>query len=142
MKYILSLIVIAAINFGTQAQEQAIELTTAPTPGPYISFSEMSFDFGEIIQGDRVEHVFEFTNTGDSPIIISNVKTTCGCTASSWPREPIAIGESSKIKVNFNSSGKIGHQNKVITIMSNATNNPERIKIVTNTIPKESTEGK
>jgi hypothetical protein len=72
--------------------------------------------------------------------VISNVKTTCGCTASSWPREPIAAGESSTIKVNFNSAGKIGHQNKVVTIMSNASNNPERIKIVTNIIPKVVTE--
>lgn len=139
MKYILSILAVVTIAYGAQAQEEATELTVQ-APGPYINFSEMSYDFGEINQGDRVEHIFEFTNTGDAPIVISNVKTTCGCTASSWPREPIAAGESSTIKVNFNSAGKIGHQNKVVTIMSNASNNPERIKIVTNILPKVVTE--
>ncbi|PIB35556.1 hypothetical protein BFP72_09210 [Reichenbachiella sp. 5M10] len=105
-------------------------------PGPHIKFATSVYDFGDITQGDRVNYTFEFTNDGDTPLILSNVQTTCGCTASSWPREPIAPGASSKIDVTFNSTGKIGHQNKVITITSNATNNPERVKIVTNILPK------
>jgi len=109
-------------------------------PGPHIKFNVTSNDFGDITQGDKVAYTFEFTNDGDTPLLLSNVQTTCGCTASSWPRDPIAPGTSSKIDVTFNSSGKIGHQNKVITIMSNATNNPERVKIITNILPKP-TEG-
>ena len=81
-------------------------------------------------------YTFEFTNDGDAPLVLSNVQTTCGCTASSWPREPIAPGASSKIDVTFNSTGKSGHQVKVITIISNATNNPERVKILTNVLKK------
>lgn len=125
-----------ALCFSLAASAQDAELLDTPPPGPYIKFSEMSYDFGDIEQGDKVEYTFEFTNTGDAPVIISNVLTTCGCTASSWPREPILPGASSKIEVTFNSAGKIGHQNKVITIQSNATNNPERVKIVTNILPK------
>ena len=135
MKNILSAIAIVFFVLSAKAQSDDGMVELAP-PGPYIQFSEMSYDFGDIQQGDRVEYTFNFTNTGDTPIIISNVQTTCGCTASSWPREPIAPGESSKIDVSFNSAGKIGHQNKVITIISNASNNPERIKIVTNILPK------
>lgn len=108
-------------------------------PGPHINFVTSSYDFGDITQGDKVAYTFEFTNDGDAPLVISNVRTTCGCTASNWPREAIAPGESSKIDVTFNSRGKIGHQNKVITIMSNASNNPERVKIVTNVLLPETT---
>lgn len=134
MKNLFVLAFALSISMVASAQDGA--LLDTPPPGPYIKFSEMSHDFGDIEQGDRVEYTFEFTNTGDAPVVISNVLTTCGCTASSWPREPIIPGASSKIEVTFNSAGKIGHQNKVITIMSNATNNPERVKIVTNILPK------
>ncbi len=134
MKYLLTVSVLLSLSITVSAQDA--ELLEPTPPGPFIKFSEMSHDFGDIEQADKVEYAFEFTNNGDAPIVISNVLTTCGCTASSWPREPIAPGESSKIQVSFNSTGKIGHQNKVITIMSNATNNPERVKIVTNILPK------
>lgn len=134
MKYLLTWTTLL-LSVAVMAQESKEPLELTP-PGPYIKFTEMSHDFGDIEQGDKVQHVFEFTNSGDAPVVISNVLTTCGCTAPNWPRDPIAPGESSKIEVTFNSAGKIGHQNKVITIMSNATNNPERVKIVTNILPK------
>ncbi|MEM7299303.1 MAG: DUF1573 domain-containing protein [Bacteroidota bacterium] len=128
MKYLASLLLIGVTFFAT-AQEGEEPLT-----GPKISFAEKSFDFGEIKQGDRVEHVFEFENIGNEPLILSDVKTTCGCTAPAWPREPIAPGAKGEIKVVFNSAGKMGMQNKVITVMSNAVNNPDRVKIVTNVL--------
>ncbi len=115
----------------------AQETPPAEESGSRIVFLEESFDFGDITQGDRVEHTFEFENGGDQPLILSNVLTTCGCTASEWPREPIAPGESASLKVTFNSSGKMGVQNKVVTIISNALNSRERIRITTNVLPKE-----
>ena len=111
---------------------------TEPMTGAKIYFAETSFDFGDITQGDRVEHVFEFENSGNEPLIISDVKTTCGCTAPEWPREPIVPGGKSRIRVVFNSTGKMGMQNKVITVMSNAVNNPARVKIVTNVLARGS----
>lgn len=128
MKYLASLMLVGITFFAT-AQEES-----EPMTGPKIYFAEKSYDFGEITQGDRVEHVFSFENVGNEPLILSDVRTTCGCTAPEWPREPIAPGEKSKIKVVFNSAGKMGMQNKVITVMSNAVNNPERFKIVTNVL--------
>ena len=104
-------------------------------PGPSITFEESSFDFGDIHQGDKVMHVFNFENTGDAPLIISNVQTTCGCTATDWPRDPVAPGESASITVNFNSAGKMGRQNKIITIVSNSTAAVNQVKIVTNVLP-------
>jgi hypothetical protein len=118
------------------AQEKTTEAPVEPQPGPYISFVEKSHDFGDIAQGDVVEYTFEFENSGDAPLILSNVQTTCGCTTSFWPREPIAPGTKSKIEAKFNSRGKNGRQNKIITITSNAVNNPDRVSIISNVLPK------
>jgi len=115
----------------------AQEASTEDQNGPVMAFNEEKHDFGDINQGDKVEHVFEFENTGNEPLIITNVQTTCGCTAPEWPRDPVAPGQSSKIKVVFNSSGKIGRQNKVITIVRNAKNPMNKVSIVTNVLPKK-----
>jgi hypothetical protein len=109
------------------AQEQPLD----PSNGPIITFAEDRYDFGEIEQGAVVEHVFTFENTGNVPLVLTDVKTTCGCTAPEWPREPIAPGASAELKVRFNSRGKIGVQNKTVTIYSNAQNSIERVRIST-----------
>lgn len=129
MKYLASFLLVT-MSFFALAQE------SEPMSGPQITFSEKVFDFGEITQGDRVEHVFEFENSGTEPLILSDVRTTCGCTAPQWPKEPLAPGAKASIKVVFNSTGKMGMQNKVITVMSNAVNNPARVKITANVMQK------
>jgi hypothetical protein len=103
--------------------------------GAVLTFVETSHDFGDIYQGDKVSTVFKFQNSGNEPLILSNVSTTCGCTAPNWPKEPIAPGKSGEITVTFNSAGKMGVQNKVVTIYSNAVNAQERVKIITNILP-------
>lgn len=110
---------------------------TAKAAGAVITFAEESHNFGDIIQGEKVDHTFKFTNTGTEPLILSNVLTTCGCTATNWPRDPIAPGKGGEITVSFNSSGKMGVQNKIVTIVSNAKNAQEKVKIVTNVLPKK-----
>ena len=116
------------------AQENSVEQTAS---GPVMTFEEEDYDFGDIFQGDKVEHTFAFENTGTEPLIITNVQVTCGCTATKWPRDPIAPGQKSEITILFNSAGKMGRQNKVITIVSNAANPTNRVKIVTNVLPKK-----
>ncbi|MBT5508064.1 MAG: DUF1573 domain-containing protein [Flammeovirgaceae bacterium] len=116
------------------AQESAV--FEEPKNGPKIVFSEDRHEFGDIIQGDVIEHVFEFTNSGNAPLVLQDVKTTCGCTVPEWPRSPLAPGATAELKVKFNSAGKIGIQNKVITVISNATNQTSRVMIVTNVNPK------
>ncbi len=87
---------------------------------PKIDLKEKQvYDFGEITEGDTVEHNFVFTNTGEFPLIINNITASCGCTTPEWPRDPIAPGQESSIKVRFNSKGKMGMQNKTITIFAN-----------------------
>ncbi|GAB4026965.1 DUF1573 domain-containing protein [Spirosoma koreense] len=93
---------------------------TASAKRPIITFAEKGiYDFGTLTEGDTVEHVFTFTNTGEFPLIINNVTASCGCTTPDWPHEPVAPGAKSSVKVRFNSRGKMGEQNKTITIFAN-----------------------
>ena len=112
-------------------EEQAVQ------DGPIITFEESSFDFGDIFQDDKVEHIFTFENSGNAPLLITNVQTTCGCTASEWPKEPVMPGEKANIVVNFDSTAKYGRQNKVISIISNAVSPVNQVKITTNVLPKK-----
>jgi hypothetical protein len=96
--------------------------TTVSTPSadaPVLTFEKESFDFGKIKQGESVQYDFKFTNTGKTPLIIADATATCGCTVPEIPKEPIMPGAAGSIKVVFNSAGKMGVQDKVITVTSN-----------------------
>ncbi len=96
---------------------------------PVFKFDEEVYNFGTRKQGDKVEHEFVFTNTGNEALVITHAAGSCGCTVPEWPKEPIKKGEKAKIKVTFNSAGKQGMQDKTITINSNATENPKVLHI-------------
>ena len=116
---------IIVLIFGIAVAGMAFAQTVKPAKvsGPVIAWEKSSHEFGDMQQGDKVEHTFKFTNTGNEPLIITNVTVTCGCTTpKGWPRDPIAIGGKGEIVVAFNSAGKSGHQDKVITVISNAVN--------------------
>ncbi len=142
MKYLLSFLLIAVATLGIAQTTPAQPAELDPANGPIIKFTETVFAFGEIQQGEIVEHVFKFKNEGNAPLVLANVQTTCGCTAPTWPRETaIAPGEMGEILVRFNSRGKMGMQNKTITVTSNAQNATERIRITTNVLaPPPATE--
>ena len=93
--------------------------TADPANAPQITFEHLVYDFGKIKQGEKVEHVFKFTNTGKSDLIISNAQASCGCTVPTWPKHPIKPGETGEIPVIFDSSGKENQVDKTITITSN-----------------------
>ena len=117
MKTLVSFLFGTFVVFFALAQETENQTVK---PGPQITFEEKTFDFGDIQQGDQVEHIFAFENTGNEPLILTNVQTTCGCTVPKWPREPIPPGQKAQITVKFNSSGKIGKVNKVVKVISNS----------------------
>jgi len=77
------------------------------------------YDFGTIVQDDKVEYNYRFKNTGTNPLIIFNAVASCGCTIPEKPEKPIMPGETGFIKVVFNSAGKSGHQSKDITVTGN-----------------------
>jgi len=109
------------------ATDAAAKATTEPAApvGPLtsLSFDEDTYDFGEVMEGEKVVHVYNFKNTGKEPLVISNAKGSCGCTVPEWPREPIPVGGSGSIRVQFDSKGKgkVGGatQSKRVTITAN-----------------------
>ena len=104
------------------ASTAATPAETKPDPGtplPVIKFSDMNYDFGTIKEGDVVDHTFEFTNTGDAPLIIQEAKPSCGCTVPDWSKEPVPVGGKGYIKASFNSNGHPNMQNKTITVTAN-----------------------
>lgn len=103
-----------------------VESTPKTTPKPVkrsrakMSFAKTVYDYGIIAQGDKVEYAFKFTNTGTEDLIISSAEATCGCTRPGYPFVPIAPGQTGEISVVFNSTGKLGPQKPIITVVSNA----------------------
>ena len=137
------------LNGGATAQPVRQNVNTTPAtaqpevkpegPIPSFAFVKETHDFGTINDGDIVEHVFKFTNNGEAPLIISNATATCGCTVPKWPKEPIAVGESGEIQVRFNSRGKAGIQNKVVTITANTYPAANKLQIKANVLKAEGT---
>ena len=97
---------------------------TASKPIDTLNVAKMEFDnirhrYGEVEEGTIVTHTFKFKNTGKAPLIISNVKSTCGCTVPEWPKEPIAVGDKGEISVKFDTKNKEAYQTKPIFIQAN-----------------------
>lgn len=84
-----------------------------------MSFAQTIYDYGEVLEGEIVEHTFEFTNIGTQPLLISNARSTCGCTVPEWPKTPILPGEKGEISVKFNTANKKNIQTKPINITAN-----------------------
>ena len=84
-----------------------------------IEFAETLYDFGTVDEGETVNKTFKFTNTGQVPLLISDARSTCGCTVADYPKEPVAPGESGSIEVNFNTIKKRNRQKKVVTLTAN-----------------------
>ena len=121
------MLMIAALVVSTVAV-YAQSATTASKNGPVLTWDKSTHDFGNMEQGDVLEHTFKFTNTGNEPLVITNVQVSCGCTTpKGWPRDPVMPGGSGELTVAFNSTGKMGAQTKPVTIVSNAINDAKLV---------------
>ncbi len=127
-KFLLSiacLVVLAACNNqkteeSTSDSKETSEIASVDTANaPVFKFEKEVYDFGKIIDGDVVTYDFKFKNIGNSPLIISSATATCGCTVPEYPKEPVAPGAEGVIRVVFNSAGKPGMQNKIVSITAN-----------------------
>ena len=94
---------------------------------PRVAFSEKTYNFDEIRQGEKIEHEFTLKNDGKSDLYIRKIRASCGCTTVNPDTDVIRPGESTSLKVIFNSAGKIGNQNKSITVI---TNDPDHTREV------------
>lgn len=108
------------IIVSAQIEEFFPKMTSADSANaPRINFAEKSYDYGKIKQGEMVHKDYTFTNTGKRELVIHKTKASCGCTASKPDKLAVAPGETSVIKVDFNSSGKNGKQSKTVTVITN-----------------------
>ena len=118
MKKIVLVLFVSLLGFSLTAQD-----TTAK-----IEFKSETVDYGEIEKGSDGIRVFEFTNTGNAPLVISNVKSSCGCTIPKKPEAPILPGKTGEIQVKYDTN-RVGTIRKAITVTSNADTPTKILKI-------------
>lgn len=115
MKKLVLVAVIAFVSFAANAQAK-------------IQFKSDTVDYGKIEKGSDGVRVFEFTNTGDAPLIVTNVKSSCGCTVPKKPEGPIAAGATGIIEVKYDTN-RVGPIRKTVTVYSNADEPIKALKI-------------
>ncbi|WP_299178169.1 DUF1573 domain-containing protein [uncultured Chryseobacterium sp.] len=162
MKKTLSIIALSIIGFGlvsckkeenkTSQEEGLLEVDSSQyktdstgvetasvpqsnQPLTTVALSESNFDFGNIKKGDKVEHVYEITNTGDNPLVISEVKPGCGCTAPDFTKEPILPGKKGKVTLHFDSSSFDGNVQKYADVFANVEKSPIKLTFTANIQP-------
>lgn len=118
MKKIITILFIGLISLSMNAQGKVAK----------IQFKTDTIDYGTIEKGANGVRVFEFTNTGDAPLIISNVTSSCGCTVPSWTKEPVMPKASGTIEVKYDTN-RVSPIRKTITVISNAATPTIALKI-------------
>ncbi|MDR0743494.1 MAG: DUF1573 domain-containing protein [Tannerella sp.] len=127
MKRIIFLAIACVLFNIAYAQENNEKVQNSDTTAV---FSKTIHDFGNISEsGGILECEFPVTNTGNKPLVITKVSTSCGCTASEWSKEPIDTGKQGFIKVTFNPKGRSGEINKSLTVLTNGNPSNIRLKI-------------
>jgi hypothetical protein len=119
MKNLIAILFVGLISLGSFAQEKKVAK---------IEFKTTVIDYGTIEKGSDGVRTFEFTNTGNAPLVISNVKSTCGCTVPKKPKEPIMPGETGEIEVKYDTK-RVNPIRKTITVYSNAETPTVALKI-------------
>ncbi len=118
MKKLVLVLFVGLLGFSLTAQDKAAK----------IKFKTETVDYGEIEKGADGIRIFEFTNTGDAPLIISKVSSSCGCTIPKKPEDPILPGKTGEIQVKYDTN-RVGPIRKAITVISNADTPTKVLKI-------------
>ena len=118
MKNVIAILFVGMLSLGLMAQEKVAK----------IEFKTEVIDYGTTEKGSNGVRVFEFTNTGDAPLIISSVRSTCGCTVPKKPEAPIMPGETGEIEVKYDTN-RVNPIRKTITVISNADRSTVALKI-------------
>jgi hypothetical protein len=108
------------------------DMTQSIEGQPYISFDTLEYDFGTIIEGEKVVCYFDYENTGNADLVIRSVETTCGCTTPGWSTEPLEPGARKSMQIIFDATGRKGQQRKVVTVKTNASNSEVKITLKAN----------
>ena len=118
----------------------SVSFLSAQQQGATISFDDEGHNFGEIKESDGpVTYEFIFSNTGSTPLVLTNVKASCGCTTPTWSKEPIRPGEKGFVKVAYNPRNRPGGFNKTVTVTTNATPPRKVLRISGEVLPRVKT---
>lgn len=128
MKILLYLVVLVTTLYSCDVRRKdkvadgsiAAKAEAASHDSTTVTIIDEQHDFGTVKDGEKVHFSFRFVNSGNKPLVISNAQASCGCTVPEKPEKPIMPGDTSYIKVVFNSQGKVGHVEKTISVSSNA----------------------
>ncbi len=127
-KVVFTCLMMLFVVFGLNAQNAIATAVVDSANMPEISFSKLVHDYGTIELNGNGVCQFEFTNTGKEPLVLSNVRSSCGCTVPSWPKEPILPGKTGVIDVKYNTS-RAGVINKSVVVTSNAKTSTVTLQI-------------
>ncbi len=142
MKNIIAFSVIVfaffAISCSSSTEESGVNTDIVQNPNtangtadttnlPKFKFETLNYDFGVMVQGEKVSYTYKYKNIGGSDLIISNVKASCGCTVPKWNKEPLKPGAVGELELVFDSAGKRGIQHKTVTILANTQ--PNTVKL-------------
>ena len=138
MKKVLSalamLLFVAAVGY-SQNDVAVTEQASEEQNGPVMAFETETIDYGVIEQGSDPYRFFKFTNTGNEPLIITHAKGSCGCTVPTYPKEPIAPGETSEIKVRYDTN-RLGKFTKRVTLSTNVGDEKQMLTIMGEVVKK------
>jgi len=133
--FLLSVLFLSVLIVSAQTEKKEPQVAKKQN-GPEITFKTLTHNYGEIYYGADGNYNFEFTNTGNEPLILTKPRSSCGCTVPHWPKEPILPGETNAIKVTYNTH-KNGAFNKTVTVYSNSvTHKTVVLRIKGKVIPK------
>lgn len=139
MKKIAMICLFAAMTFGV-AKAQEVEKKEVPANGARITFAELEHQYGTIEKGGNGDCEFTFTNEGNEPLILQNVKASCGCTTPSYTQKPVMPGQTGTIKVHYNTNNA-GAFSKTVTVTSNAVDNPRVVLRIKGNVKQDATKG-
>jgi len=125
MKNILALLILCFSVVAVNAQDAAPAIQA---DGPNMDFETTEIDYGTIAQNSDPLRVFKFTNEGTEPLVIKHAKGSCGCTVPSYPKQPIAPGESATIEVRYDTK-RIGPFQKTVTLTTNEADEKHTLRI-------------
>ena len=114
IKHLLTL-VLFGLSYQLSAQSQ-------------LKFTDTKKNFGFVKKGEQIKLIYEFTNTGNQPLLITDAKVECSCTKVNWSKEPIQAGKSGKIEVLFDTSPTYDRQDRTVEVFSNDTKSPQKIR--------------
>lgn len=139
MKKIILIIIAFFAGLALATAQKQENTKAASKPESALQFAQTVADLGKIPQGVPAIATYEFTNTGDKPVVITNVRTSCGCTDKKYPKKPINPGGKAKVQATYNAA-KVGSFHKTITVRTNENAMPKILRIKGVVVKKEEEE--